>query len=1553
MLQLGVLMVVAYLLLPVSGNGVSKAYAQSSTVHTLEYTIDRSNVPNVPFNALTLLVDVGTNASAISVLADGVPIQADYNPADGIARITTDASQLQISVTTSFKNSTFGAVQKAVLLNDMKWAWSHGFDDNASIHESMDLWNAKGWAGTINLIGNLVDETRDEGWIVDEAEAVRRLNAGWSLAGHGWDKSCSDYNTTAVENVYARLNNIIANGNSTRSDYFPIGFAAPCFITDYHPVVLGMRNSGNTTIQFNESGNFYMIVADPGATSLPSGQYQPRAQLLDYDRAIGRDLRGDYDTFEAVKSAIDWAANSSDSDTHIWYNTGGHGNNEDNYAPIVDYIYNTYGPAGADEVWVAPSDHIYSYFLVRDNTTISQTSSTGNGGSVPTSNTPTPTATSVPAADDPTVEIGNNSGVAGYTASLFGNRFGSAAGSVSVLGSAATVTTWEDGFIQFTIPNVSPNSGVVRVTTANGRTTTHPFTVYTIDPQFLQAPNGMINIAQGVQPALQGLESSFCFSQPSNQSLGAQGFLTDFSCGFQGINNTGSAVFSADSSQGKTGIIALDLNTNLSGELWFSFFVDSNWYANTLFSKSLPADYEIQVSANSTNGINGNWVTVKSVSGNDRANRLHKLSIPAGSYTWIRMRVTNGTFNKSSAAGKDFEMREIKVFKPAGSTNRPDTFALYGDSLTAGAFDAINDSGLAAKIKSERSTNSDIALATYGLSGQSSNGFVDGSSTSDIYDAFRLESSQGEITYWGISIGTNDSNDGANGLNNNGSNVSQYDNRLDALIADMLASGQVPIIARIPDTDQSKGGYGDLATKRKILQDIDQIAAKYRLIPGPDLYTPFRRNVDLNNGSWFAGDGTHHAAAGEAQLISLWGKAFAKAVSGSNTSNPPTATPPPVVPTNTPVPVVPTATATATPTQRPVFPTDPNGATGEIRWEKWDTTWGTKLTTLQNNPDFPDTPDETGMLNSFEAARNQDDVFGQRISGLIYPPVSGSYTFWIAGDDQAELWLSTNNSPDNKALIANVPFWASYRQWTKHLEQKSVSITLTAGQSYYIEALAQEGGGGDHLSVAWQIPGQAIQIIDGAYLSPYENSGPIPLPPTSTPVPPTATPTDIAPTPTPTEVVPVSPSEPTATPIPPTQTPTPVQPTATPSDPAPDTDRGKITWEKWDTGWGSHSDTLRNLPAFPDSPDESGTLNRFESQRDQDDTFGQRISGLIYPPTSGNYTFWIAGDNHAELWLSTDSDPNNKQQIATAPSWTNYRQWMRYEEQQSAAITLQAGQVYYIEALGQEGGGGDHLSVAWEIPGQSREIIDGQYLSPAMDDQPAPVPPTATPTAIPPTVTPTPLPPTATPTEVAPTATPIPVQPTATAVPPTATPVQPTATPTATAIPPTATPVPASSGNGLVTWEKWKTAWGSTTDTLKNDPDFPDSPDESGTLSSFEAAQNIDNVFGQRISGYIYAPVTGDYTFWVAGDDYAELWLSTGSNPADKQLIASSPSWTNFREWDKHGSQKSAVITLQAGQRYYIEALGQEGGGGDHLSVAWEIPGQSRAIISGDYLGQE
>jgi hypothetical protein len=73
--------------------------------------------------------------------------------------------------------------------------------------------------------------------------------------------------------------------------------------------------------------------------------------------------------------------------------------------------------------------------------------------------------------------------------------------------------------------------------------------------------------------------------------------------------------------------------------------------------------------------------------------------------------------------------------------------------------------------------------------------------------------------------------------------------------------------------------------------------------------------------------------------------------------------------------------------------------------------------------------------------------------------------------------------------------------------------------------------------------------------------------------------------------------------------------------------------------------------------------------------------------------------------------------IATVLDWTDSRQWNKYSTQKSsAAIPLDAGHRYYVEALQKEAGGGDNLAVGWAKPGESTsapsEVIPGSVLSP-------------------------------------------------------------------------------------------------------------------------------------------------------------------------------------------------------------------------------------------------
>jgi hypothetical protein len=119
--------------------------------------------------------------------------------------------------------------------------------------------------------------------------------------------------------------------------------------------------------------------------------------------------------------------------------------------------------------------------------------------------------------------------------------------------------------------------------------------------------------------------------------------------------------------------------------------------------------------------------------------------------------------------------------------------------------------------------------------------------------------------------------------------------------------------------------------------------------------------------------------------------------------------------------------------------------------------------------------------------------------------------------------------------------------------------------------------------------------------------------------------------------------------------------------------------------------------------------------------------------------------------------------------------------------------------------------------------------------------------------------------------------------------------------------------------------------------------------TNFETPQYYANEYGSRMRGYVCVPTSGNYTFWIASDDNSQLWLSSDESPANKTMIAFVTGATSLKAWDKYPTQKSALINLVAGRRYYIEALHKEGGGNDHVAVGWQLPDGTfeRPISSG------
>lgn len=172
-----------------------------------------------------------------------------------------------------------------------------------------------------------------------------------------------------------------------------------------------------------------------------------------------------------------------------------------------------------------------------------------------------------------------------------------------------------------------------------------------------------------------------------------------------------------------------------------------------------------------------------------------------------------------------------------------------------------------------------------------------------------------------------------------------------------------------------------------------------------------------------------------------------------------------------------------------VFTTHADDA-GNLLFEYYWTDGQPVLDSLLNQESYPDWPDRMEWRTSLEGKIDWRDAYGSRVRGYLHPPADGEYTFWIASDDQSQLWLSRDTDPAHAELIARVNVWTMPRDFDNlgggqgGPEQRSAAIPLEVGKKYYLEVLQVEGNGGDNLAVAWQGSGiPERQILAGRYLS--------------------------------------------------------------------------------------------------------------------------------------------------------------------------------------------------------------------------------------------------------------------------------------------------------------------------------------------------------------------------------------------------------------------------------------------------------------------------------------
>lgn len=670
---------------------------------------------------------------------------------------------------------------------------------------------------------------------------------------------------------------------------------------------------------------------------------------------------------------------------------------------------------------------------------------------------------------------------------------------------------------------------------------------------------------------------------------------------------------------------------------------------------------------------------------------------------------------------------------------------------------------------------------------------------------------------------------------------------------------------------------------------------------------------------------------------------------------------------------------------------------GEIQYQQYNGVYNNSVTALRAMESFPNAPNvETVETHSFAKSWSSNANYGVRMRGVFCAPESGEYVFFIAGDDNVELNLSTTVSASGLQRIAYHNGWTPENVWDKYATQTSASVQLEKGQRYLLEALMSDGGGSNGLAVGWQLPSGTLQRpIPASHFSLPQGAdeGSENSPPTAL----VAIEQDSVSTMAFHFDASASHDAETAT--------TDLQfawdygdgttgsgmrvthqyasagsydvnlvvtdeagvshrwqETVSVLDDGRCRAAGEVLYQQFNDVRNVTIAGLRAHPSFPQAPSvEQVYTDVVQTPVTSNGYFGVRLHGVLCAPESGEYIFYVAGDDNVELNLAPSEDPAGATRIAYHNSWSEIDQWTKYSSQTSAPVYLEAGKAYYLEALMSDNGVTNGLAVGWRKPsGELERPISTAYFSlpSGSVSQPntAPVAEIAfqaddnnglqvffdganssdTETA----------------TEQlqftwdfgdGQTAHGMDVTHSYSdfgsyQVRLTVTDANGASASTMDTVTLTA-PVVACSSIGQVLYQRYNGIYNASVDVLKANANYPDNPSEETVFSDVVQTEVGSNgSFGVRVQGVLCVPESGEYVFYIAGDDNVELSLSSDTSEEYLTRIAYHTSWTNIDEWDKFATQQSAPVYLQKGQGYLLQALMSDQGGNNGLSVGWRMP---------------
>jgi lysophospholipase L1-like esterase len=251
-----------------------------------------------------------------------------------------------------------------------------------------------------------------------------------------------------------------------------------------------------------------------------------------------------------------------------------------------------------------------------------------------------------------------------------------------------------------------------------------------------------------------------------------------------------------------------------------------------------PVDYRIDVSADSTDGADGEWRTVVSVTGNPVRSRAHAIDFSGAS--WVRLVVTRlpDRVNEWGLFLDEIDVHDL-------SLGGDDVWLFLGDSIAAGVFDRAEPrrpsfaDAIARRHPGYRPSMIDAGLVRARA----------GDLLARIDELLALAPDARVVA---IGIGSNDGD------------LEAFRRDLARLVARIRAGGRIPVVARIPFRTGDTSGW----TGQKNAA-LDAVVREAGLLPGPDLYSWFEAHPER------LADGLHPDDRGAVDASRLWAEAVA------------------------------------------------------------------------------------------------------------------------------------------------------------------------------------------------------------------------------------------------------------------------------------------------------------------------------------------------------------------------------------------------------------------------------------------------------------------------------------------------------------------------------------------------------------------------------------------------------------------------------------------------------------------------------------------------------